>query len=71
MKKFKAYCRIGDKVMCMGVKDDKKIPEEEVDEETLKALEKDIRDMIEGRIKTIIGDEAVKMLSKLLKKDKG
>ena len=44
------------------------LPEEEVDEETLKALEKDIRDMIEGRVKTISGDEAVKMLSELLKK---
>ena len=55
----------------MGEKDDKKIPEEEIDEETLKALEKDIKDMIEGRVKTISGDEAVKRLSKLLKKDKG
>ena len=42
---------------------------EEVDEETLKALEKDIKDMIEGKVKTISGDEAVKRLSKLLKKD--
>jgi len=32
MKKFKAYCRIDGEVMRMGVKDDKKIPEEEVDE---------------------------------------
>ena len=51
----------------MGVKDDKKIPEEEVDEETLKALEKDIRDMIEGKVKTISGDEAVRRLSKTFK----
>ena len=71
MKKFKAYCRTGGRVMCMGMKDGKKIPEEEVDEETLKALEKDIKDMIEGKVKTISGDEAVKRLSKLLKKDKG
>ena len=62
----------------MGVKDDKKIPEEEVDEipeeevdeETLKALEKDIKDMVEGRVKTISGDEAIKRLSELMKKDK-
>jgi len=46
------------------------LPEEEVDEETLKALEKDLKDMIEGKVKTISGDEAVKRLSKLLKKDK-
>jgi len=39
---------------------------EEVDEETLKAFEKDLKDMIEGRVETISGDEAIKMLSELL-----
>ncbi|SEW14750.1 hypothetical protein [Thermococcus thioreducens] len=42
------------------------LPVEEVDEETLKAFEKDLKDMIEGRVGTISGDEAIKMLSELL-----
>lgn len=42
------------------------LPVEKVDEETLKAFEKDLKDMIEGRVETISGDEAVKMLSELL-----
>ncbi|ACX73601.1 hypothetical protein Metvu_1751 (plasmid) [Methanocaldococcus vulcanius M7] len=42
------------------------LPVEEVDEETLKAFEKDLKDMIEGRVETISGDEAIKMLSELL-----
>ena len=45
------------------------LPAEEVDEETLKAFEKDLNDMIEGRVETISGDEAVKMLSELLGED--
>ena len=42
------------------------LPEEEVDEETLKALEKDLRDMMEGRVKTLSGDEFIELLSKKL-----
>ena len=45
------------------------LPAEEVDEETLKAFEKDLNDMIEGRVETISRDEAVKMLSELLGED--
>lgn len=45
------------------------LPAEEVNEETLKAFEKDLKDMIEGRVETISGDEAVKMLSELLEED--
>ena len=45
------------------------LPAENVDEETLKAFEKDLNDMIEGRVETISGDEAVKMLSELLGED--
>ena len=64
--------------MCMGEKDDKNIPEEEVDEipaeevdeETLKALEKDLKDMMEGRVKTISGDEFLKWLRERMKEDK-
>ena len=40
------------------------LPEEEVDEETLRALERDLRDMIDGRVEVISGDEFIKMLSK-------
>ena len=40
------------------------LPEEDVDEETLKALEKDLRDMMEGRVKTLSGDEFIELLSK-------
>ena len=78
MKKFKAYCRTGGRVMCMGVKDGKKIPEEEVDEipeeeideETLKAIEKDLKDMMEGKVETISGDEFLKWLRERMKEDK-
>jgi len=40
------------------------LPEEEVDEETLRALERDLRDMIDGKVEVISGDEFIKMLSK-------
>ena len=70
MKKFKAYCRTGGRVMCMGVKDGKKIPEEEIDEETLKAIEKDLKDMMEGKVETISGDEFLKWLRERMKEDK-
>jgi len=43
------------------------IPEEEVDEETLRELEKDLKDMMEGKVKTISADEAIKLLSEELK----
>ncbi len=39
------------------------LPEEEVDEETLRELEKDLKDMMEGRVKTLSADEAIKLLS--------
>ena len=39
------------------------LPEEELDEETLKALEKDLQDMIEGKVKTLSAEEFIKMLS--------
>jgi len=42
------------------------LPVEEVDEETLKAFERDLKDMIEGRVETVSDDEAIKMLSELL-----
>lgn len=39
------------------------LPEEELDEETLKALEKDLQDMIEGKVETLSAEEFIKMLS--------
>lgn len=42
------------------------LPEEEVDEETLRALEKDLIDMKEGRVKTLSVDEVIELLSKEL-----
>ena len=42
------------------------LPVEEVDEETLKAFERDLKDMIEGKVETVSGDEAIEMLSELL-----
>jgi len=38
--------------------------EEEIDEETLKAFEKDLKDMIEGKVEVLSADEAIKILSK-------
>ncbi|WP_456443995.1 hypothetical protein [Thermococcus sp.] len=42
------------------------LPEEEVDEETLRELEKDLRDMMEGKVKTLSADEAIRLLSEEL-----
>jgi len=42
------------------------LPEEEVDEETLRALEKDLIGMKEGRVKTLSVDEVIELLSKEL-----
>lgn len=42
------------------------LPVEKVDEETLKAFEKNLEDMIGGRVETISGYEAIKMLSEML-----
>jgi hypothetical protein len=41
--------------------------DEEIDEATLKEFEKDLKDMIEGRVETVRGDEAIKILSEGLK----
>lgn len=38
------------------------LPVEEVDEESLKAFEKALKDIIEGRVEIISGDEAVKIV---------
>jgi len=42
-------------------------PDEEIDEATLREFEKDLKDMIEGRVETVSGDEAIKILSEGLK----
>ena len=42
------------------------LPEEEVDEETLRELEKDLKDMMEGKVKTLSADEAIRLLSEEL-----
>jgi hypothetical protein len=42
-------------------------PDEEIDEDTLREFEKDLKDMIEGRVETVSGDEAIKILSEGLK----
>ncbi|ASJ08121.1 hypothetical protein A3L11_02315 [Thermococcus siculi] len=42
-------------------------PDEEIDEDTLKEFEKDLKDMIEGKVETVSGDEAIKILSESLK----
>ncbi len=43
------------------------LPEEEVDEETLRELEKDLKDMMEGKVETLSADEAIRLLSEKLK----
>nr|AFZ84276.1 plasmid stabilization system, antitoxin protein RelB [Thermococcus sp. EXT9] len=43
------------------------LPEEEIDEETLKAFEKDLKDMIEGKVEVLSADEAIKLLSEEIK----
>lgn len=45
----------------------KDLPEEEIDEETLKAFEKDLKDMIEGKVEVLSADEAIKLLSEEIK----
>jgi len=42
-------------------------PDEEIDEDTLREFEKDLKDMIEGKVETVSGDEAIKILSEGLK----
>ncbi|WP_297490205.1 hypothetical protein [Thermococcus sp.] len=42
------------------------LPEEEVDEETLRELEKGLKDMMEGKVKTLSADEAIRLLSEEL-----
>ena len=42
------------------------LPEEEVDEETLRELEKDLKDMMEGKVETLSADEAIRLLSEEL-----
>lgn len=42
-------------------------PDEKIDEATLREFEKDLKDMIEGKIETVSGDEAIKILSESLK----
>ncbi|WP_297506121.1 hypothetical protein [Thermococcus sp.] len=41
-------------------------PSGEVDEETLREFEKDLKDMVEGEVKTLSADEAIKILSEKL-----
>jgi len=40
------------------------LPEEEIDEETLREFERDLKDMIDGKGDVISGDEFIKLLSK-------
>ena len=40
---------------------------DEIDEATLREFEKDLKDMIEGKVETVSGDEAIKILSEGLK----
>ncbi|MDI3475083.1 MAG: hypothetical protein PWQ79_2030 [Thermococcaceae archaeon] len=42
-------------------------PDEEIDETTLREFENDLKDMIEGRVETVSGDKAIKILSESLK----
>ena len=44
-----------------------RLPPEEVDEDTKKAFEEDIREFVEGRVETISGSEASKLLLSSLK----
>jgi len=41
--------------------------DEEIDEETLKAFEKDLEDMIEGKVEVLSADEAIRLLSEGIK----
>jgi len=41
--------------------------DEEIDEETLKAFEKDLKDMIEGKVEALSADEAIRLLSEGIK----
>ena len=40
------------------------LPEEEIDEETLREFERDLKDMIDGKAEVISGDEFIELLSK-------
>ncbi len=40
------------------------LPEEEIDEETLREFERDLKDMIDGKADVISGDEFIELLSK-------
>lgn len=47
----------------------KSLPPEEIDEETRKTLEKDIKEFVSGKVKTLGGEEASKLLLASLEKD--
>lgn|GEM_PF-1426027 len=47
----------------------KQITGEKADKDSLEALERDLEDMIKRRVKTVSGDEAVKILSELIGED--
>ena len=47
----------------------KSLPPEEIDEETRKALEQDIKEFVSGKVKALDGEEASKLLLASLEKD--
>ena len=47
----------------------KSLPPEEIDEETRKTLEKDIKEFVSGKVRVIDGEEASKLLLASLEED--